>query len=139
MVRLQWLSGGGFSFALLLLEDDKPHEAIKELRKTVQLSPDAPEAINTLAWVLATHHDPALRDPTYALELATRAAKITGHADPSILDTLAAAYAANGHYEKAVSTAQHTLSLLSGSASSPLAKRLKIRLDLYQNSMPYYE
>ena len=128
-----------YKFALLLLEDDKPHEAIKELRKTVQLSPDAPEAINTLAWVLATHHDPALRDPTHALELATRAAKITGHADPSILDTLAAAYAANGHYEKAVSTAQHTLSLLSGSASSPLAKRLKTRLDLYQNSMPYYE
>ncbi len=63
------------------------------------LAPGDPVVANNLAWLLATHPDPARRDPDRAVEIAREAARRArrlGRPDPVLLDTLAVAYAAAG-------------------------------------------
>ncbi len=56
--------------------------------------------------MLATHHRADIRDPQQAVDLAERATRLAGRPDVSILDTLAAAYAAANRYEQAVAVAR---------------------------------
>ena len=57
-----------------------------------------------LAWVLSSHPDSSIRRPDEAIELARLAVELTNR-DPSALDALAAACAAAGRFEEAVTAA----------------------------------
>jgi membrane associated rhomboid family serine protease len=63
-----------------------------------------PEALNGLAWLMATAPDAALRDGARAVELAMRACAATRWLDPGVIDTLAAAYAETDQWQKAEAT-----------------------------------
>lgn len=63
-------------------------------------------AANNAAWLLATHPDRAQRDPAEALRLAEAAAAATRDGDPQVLDTLAAAAAAAGDFERALAVSE---------------------------------
>lgn len=76
-------------------------KAIADLELAMKISPQTYEAVNDLAWLLATSDDDAVRSPTRALELATKACSITGYEQWNTLDTLAAAHAENGQFDKA--------------------------------------
>ena len=76
-------------------------EAILHYQKAVRIDPDDPRPNNNLAWARASHPDRRLRDGSEAVELAERACDLTKHKDPNFLDTLAAAYAERGEWEKA--------------------------------------
>jgi cytochrome c-type biogenesis protein CcmH/NrfG len=93
------------------------------------VDPGRTEVANNLAWILATASDPSLRAPAEALELAQRAAR--SNAEPSVLDTLAAAYAALGRYGEAASTQSRALAALPPGAS-PLRADLESRFERYQ-------
>lgn len=82
------------------LKKDYP-KAIVDLELAMKISPQTYEAVNDLAWLLATSDNEAIRSPTRALELATQACKITGYEQWNTLDTLAAAHAENGQFDKA--------------------------------------
>lgn len=74
------------------------------------------EAYNSAAWFLATCNDPRFRDVEKALICSTKAvefAKKAGnlHLTASYLDTLAAAYAENGNFEKAVEVETETYNM----------------------------
>jgi hypothetical protein len=71
-----------------------------------------------------------------AVRLADRAAELTGYENPVILDTLAAAYASAGHFEKAAAVAEEAIRLASESA---LLEQLRARLNLYREKKPYVE
>ena len=73
------------------------------------------------------------------IEPGTVPAELTNQTEPSILDTLAAALAANGQYERAAATAQKALDLLADKSTAQLIERLTKRLDLYRRGMPYVE
>lgn len=73
------------------------------------------------------------------LGLAERAAKLTKYQDASILDTLAAAYAAAGQFEQAVRAAQTGLDLASRIKADELVSRIRSRLELYRQAKPYLE
>jgi hypothetical protein len=92
-------------------------------------------AATNLAWVLATSADPAQRDGALAVRWATQAAELTGHKNPGILDTLAAAQAEAGNFAEAVTWQRWALRL------SPPEERpaLEERLDLYLAGRPYRE
>ena len=79
-------------------------EAIGQFRQALQLKPDWMPAVASLAWLLATAPDAALRDATQAIRFAEQAADLTGRQDASALDILAAAYAAAGQFDRAVAT-----------------------------------
>jgi tetratricopeptide (TPR) repeat protein len=77
--------------------------------------------LNNLAWLLAAGADPGLRAPDEALALAQEAAGLTREEDPSVLDTLATAYAAAGRPAEALATARRALGLARAQQRGDLA------------------
>jgi tetratricopeptide (TPR) repeat protein len=76
-----------------------PGSAIAYYRSALGADPRAWVAANNLAWMLAT--EASVSDPAEAIRVAERLASWNAH-DPSILDTLAASYAAAGRLEEAL-------------------------------------
>jgi tetratricopeptide (TPR) repeat protein len=76
-------------------------KAIADFDQSLDDNEDDESLLNNFAWVLATSPDDELRDGARALELATKAAELTGYETPHILSTLAAAYAETGDFEAA--------------------------------------
>ena len=68
--------------------------------------PAAPRALVELAWLLATAPEGELRDVGQAIALAERARSLYGSTHPVVLDTLAAAYAADGRFDEAIALAR---------------------------------
>jgi tetratricopeptide (TPR) repeat protein len=112
-------------------------EAIAEYRKTLTIKPDFIEAHNNLAWLRATCQEPSLRNGAEAIEHAQRANQLSGGNRPSILDTLAAAYAEAGQLSKALATARKALELAIQQNHRDLAKVLRTRIALYEAGKPY--
>ncbi|HUF62787.1 MAG TPA: ASPIC/UnbV domain-containing protein [Verrucomicrobiales bacterium] len=94
-----------------LLKRGRAAEGLASYRDALEIDPDCLPALNNLAWQLAAHPDLALRDGAEAVRLAERADGITAREDPSILDTLAAAHAEAGSFDRAVETAQRALEM----------------------------
>jgi tetratricopeptide (TPR) repeat protein len=93
-------------------------------------------AENYLAWLLATSAIPELRDGTGAIALAEKTVAATSRKDPSFLDTLAAAYAEAGQFEKAVATQKEAIALVTTDKEK---KDLANRLKLYESNRPCRE
>ncbi|MGH9678527.1 MAG: hypothetical protein ACRD4Y_01110 [Candidatus Acidiferrales bacterium] len=82
-----------------------PVAAAKWYQKAVDQ--DYVPAMNNLALLMATSTNHAIRDPKQAVALATKA--VSRSLNPEYLDTLAAAYFADGQTGKAVETEQKAL------------------------------
>jgi len=80
-----------------------------------------------------------LRDGAEAAQLAIRAAGLTGKNNPSMLDTLAAAYAETGQFTDAVQTATTAVQYANAADETNLANEIELRLKLYQSGQPYRE
>jgi len=111
-------------------------EARHEFEEALRAKPDWPRSQNALARILATHPDASRRNPEEAVRLADRAAELTGYENPAILDTLAAAYAAAGQFDKAAAVAEEAIRLATDAA---LAEEIRARLSLYKSRKPYVE
>ncbi|MFK7911310.1 MAG: tetratricopeptide repeat protein [Akkermansiaceae bacterium] len=118
------------------LEAGKRLDALRYFNRAHASRPGDFATANNLAWLLATVPNPELRDGAKAVQLAQMIAKMTNYRDPSVLDTLAAAYAEAGQFDKAVAVSQKALSL---SPSSALASQIRERLRLYQAGKPFHE
>ena len=112
-------------------------QAVAAFRRAIELRPDFPQALNNLAWIYATAQDDEHRRPKQAVELAERAVQLTGRGNPSLLDTLAAAYATAGRFDDAVATAREAMQLAQSTGATPLAASLRERLELYEQGKPY--
>jgi tetratricopeptide (TPR) repeat protein len=97
------------SFALIQLGQHA--DAVAVLEQTLSRYPDDHELAHNLARLLATTPDQAVRDGATALRLASAVRDRTGGRDPRVLDTLAAAYAANGQLDLARETARQAAAL----------------------------
>ena len=117
-----------------LIKSRRFKDAIIQYDRAYRASPDSIDVQNNLAWILATCPDKALRDAPRAVTLAEQAARSTNYADASTLDTLAAAYAESGAFEKAVMTQRKAIELTPATSRSDLQKRL----DLYLSGQPYH-
>ncbi len=124
------------NLALVLTMTGKLDVAIEHFREAVRLKPNYLEPLNRMARILAMHPDPKLRDPIQAIELAKRASELTGHKDATILETLAAAYAAAGQFEQAVKTAEVALSLATAAQADELANHIRKQIQLYRQAKP---
>lgn len=97
----------------------KTSAAIDELRRSVALQPKQPEALNNLAWLLATEPDPKNRNGDDAVKFAAQACALTRSSEPVFLGTLAAAYAEAGRFDDAIATAQraHDIAIAQAAAA----------------------
>ena len=125
--------------AELLRLQGKYREAIESYHQVLRLKPDTHEVANRLAWMLATHPDPGVRNGEEALQLARHACDATGNQAPNFLDTLAAACAETGRFAEAVTVARHAVELLKASGDQAKLREAENRLRLYELGQPFHE
>jgi protein O-mannosyl-transferase len=128
-----------FALASISANTGKLSESIGYYRDTLRFKPDHTPALNDLAWILAAAPDTQIRNPQEAMSLVRKACELTDFKNPSFLDTLAVAYAANNQFKEAIETAQKAIDLANAAGQTDLASRMKKRLQLYQASKPYYD
>jgi tetratricopeptide (TPR) repeat protein len=80
----------------VLAVDHRSAEALACYRRALELQPRSADAANSLALLLATADDPAVRDPQAALSLARELSGATGGRHPVLLGTLGVALASAG-------------------------------------------
>jgi tetratricopeptide (TPR) repeat protein len=112
-------------------------EAIFQFQKALQINPGHVQTLNNLAWILATCSQASLRNGNEAVELAQRADHLTDDSNPSILATLAAAYAEAGRFPEAVETAQRALQMAGTQSNNGQADVIRSQLKLYQAGIPF--
>jgi tetratricopeptide (TPR) repeat protein len=125
------------NLARLLSGQKQYAEAVDQFTRSLALQPDSIASLGGLAWIRATVPDPAIRNPAEAVQLAERAATLTGRRDASVLDTLAAAYAANGQFDRAVETARTAMQLADTSGANALWVEIRARVQLYERQTPF--
>jgi tetratricopeptide (TPR) repeat protein len=106
--------------------------------EALKIDVDYVDAQNNLAWLLATHADEEIRDEKKAVRYAEMAVSTAGNV-PSLLDTLAAAYAADGRFDDAVKSAKKAIEVATVQAQPQLARNIELRLRLYKAGQPYRE
>ena len=117
--------------ATLVLQRDF-NRAVIHFRRALEIKPDFLPALKGLAWILATHPDPGMRDTKRAIELAQRAVELTGRKDIMSLELLATAHAQAGQFDKAVAAEQAALDLASAAKDENLARRISDQLEIYR-------
>ena len=115
----------------------RPSEALEHWRKALTVAPKSVTAHVGAARILCSTTDDSLRNGTEAVTLATQANDLTKGADPSVLDTLAAAYAEAGEFPQALETARHALDLANSRGDTSMAKDIKYRINLYEGGKPF--
>ena len=109
-------------------------------QETLKARPDNTDAMNNLAWLLATCPRDDLRNGAEALDLAQRACKSWPNDQrQSALDTLAAAQAEVGDFDSAVTTCRDAIALARQANDKALATNIQSRLAAYQARKPWRE
>ena len=107
--------------------------ALEHFHRAARLKPDWPDPLNGIAQILVVHPDARVRNVSEAVTLAERAARLTEYKDASILDTLAAAYAATGQFSRAVTTAQAAIELASAAGAEEDVDYFRRQLEHYRS------
>jgi len=124
---------------VLLIQNGDVRAGIGQWEISLQLNSDDGNALNNLAWVLATYPADAVRDGKRAVELALKATTLPGGNVPIVFRTLAAAYAESGDFSKAIDTAQRAIDLATAQNNTSLLATLRHEIELYQARTPYRE
>ena len=124
---------------LTLLRQGNHQVALRLLQAAVILKPDDVRALETMAQLLATDPDPAVRNGKEAVDPARCAVELSGGRDAEVLDTLAAAYAEAGQFPDAVRTATTAHDLAAAAGRTDLAADIQRRLDLFRAGKAYHE
>jgi tetratricopeptide (TPR) repeat protein len=110
-------------------------EAIDCYRRALALDPQLIVVPVRLGDILATSGDPRLRNPAESLRLIESVARRIGGRNRYVLDSLAAAYAANGQFASAVKAARRALAL---PGEDEITKRVRDRLEAYERGQVLY-
>jgi protein O-mannosyl-transferase len=93
-----------------LIKSGKSDEAVTYYKNVLRNQPDFTAAMPQLAWILAAHPDPRVRNGNRAVEIAGRLCGIVPD-NPNYLDLLAAAYAETGDWETAADTGRKAVAV----------------------------
>jgi len=126
-----------YNLALTRVMQGKAKEAVTNYDAALKLRPDWPAALNDLAWLLATHPAPDVRNGAEAVRLAQRACQLSGDSQARFWGTLDAAYAEAGRFTDAISTAEKTRRLALAAAQDQLAQAAQARMELYRKQQPF--
>ncbi|MCY4011321.1 MAG: tetratricopeptide repeat protein, partial [Gammaproteobacteria bacterium] len=112
--------------------DQSTRRARSWFKRAVRVAPDDPFVVNQAAWTLTVTRLPRLRDPRYAVRIMDRVmADENGQAreDPAYLDTWAAAYAAIGNFERAITIQEEAIAKEQGRSDPRAQETLPILLE----------
>lgn len=128
-----------FHLSEIFSKKNETAEELKHLRTIVRIDPDSVKALNLMAWMFATHHDAKIRNSSEAVRLAKKACELTSYERPDLVDTLAAAYAAAGDFNQAVTLEERVLQAECEEQYDDMIKEAQERLNLYRSGKPYIE
>jgi tetratricopeptide (TPR) repeat protein len=128
-----------FNLGLALLQLGRPAAALGHLETAARLSPESPLMLTTLAWVLATHSDGALRNGEEAVRLAERAVALESRGNPRSLGSLAAAYAETGRFPDAIKVAEEAVSVASSNGDQGTMALCQELLVSFESGRAYRE
>ena len=126
------------NLARALTDQNELEDAVMHYQSAIDINPELAPALIGLAWIRATAPAAGLRRSAEALMLAEQTVRLVGAEHPEVLDTLAAAYAAEGRFDDAVATAQKaaaTARVTPGYESTAAA--IDERVNLYILFKPY--
>jgi tetratricopeptide (TPR) repeat protein len=126
-----------YNLAVALAEKGETVDAIAHYEKAIEAQPDLFEALTNLAWIFASSSDANIRNGPKAVELAEEAYRVTGNTSPVVLRTLAAAYATNKRFDKALETSRRALQSAQEQRNSELAETIRREMSLYKVGLPY--
>ena len=125
----------GLGVAAQQLGDDRQAATEYRLSLELDLKNEKWTVVNNLAWLLATTHVQALRDPEEAIALSKSAAE----GDPEHADyraTLAASYAAAGQFPRAIATQREAIQLLDENGDPELKASFRRQLARFRAEKP---
>jgi tetratricopeptide (TPR) repeat protein len=111
--------------------------ALLQWQQALQLQPNNLLAMNQEAHALAASPESDERNYSEALRLAQQAVQLSAGHDPTVLDTLAIAYAATGKFTDADQTAHRALELAAEQHRAQLVEALNTKIKLYKANQPY--
>jgi len=115
------------------LQMGQANEALSHYNRALEISPDDTEALNNMAWILATWPDALIRDGAKAVNLAERADSLTRGESQVISATLAAAYAEMGRFAEAIKTGQRALQLATAEGNVARADSIRAQIETYRS------
>jgi len=128
---------GHYQFAVALAHLQRPREAMSHYASALLLHTDFPDALDGLAWILATDPNPDLRNRTEAVRMAERACELTGRKDARKLKTLAAAYAEEGRFPEAIATAQSALGVATTASQEEVTRDVEKMRESFRAGKPW--
>lgn len=128
-----------FHFGVVLERQGDAEAACAEYRRALQWNPDYLPALDALAWKLIL--DPGAGQSTRqeAVNLSQHSVQLTKSRHPVYLVTLAAAYAAQGKFDRATDTARGALDLSRRMHTPTLTKQISSHLEFYRQHTPLKE
>jgi tetratricopeptide (TPR) repeat protein len=121
--------GALFIRADCLFSAGEDRKAITEYEHLLKLKPSVLQKVvvfNNLAYLLAASPDDSARDGKRAIDLAETAQLLEEKPSADVLDTLAAAYAEAGQFDRAIETENKAIKLAPGNLREELQKYLKL-------------
>lgn len=119
----------------LLARQEHYEEAIECYRKALWRFDPQPEALNRIAWLLATCPEHRLRDCQRAIEIAEHLCEVTDYEHSIAMDTLAAAYAECTRWTDAVFWAKRAYTLARFQGDQEAAQSIHARLVEYEQRL----
>ena len=124
------------NLGVALASQSKFKAAARCYAEALRLNPSYADAYNNLALIMATCPEAQYRDGGKAVEMASRACKLTKWKSSEFLNTLAAAYAEAGDYDVAVTWQMKAIGFL---RDERRLEDYRCRLSLYQTKKPYHK
>jgi protein O-mannosyl-transferase len=112
-------------------------KALASYKRALELQPDDTEALNNMAWILATWPDSSIRNGAQAVTLAERADSLTRQKNQVIAATLAAAYAETGRFPEAERAAERAMRLAAAEGNGQRALFIRSQLNTYKSRNAY--
>lgn len=125
-----------------LLELGDSEGAAAEYQQAIRFQPMFAEAFQNLrlcAWRLATHPTPTHRNGSRALAIAQQIDDVTGHTNPAVITTMAAALAELGRFPEAVAAAERALALATETNLVALQAEIRQQIALFRDHKPFRE
>lgn len=115
--------------------------AVSWFKNAVRVAPDDPIIVNEVAWTLTVSDLTKLKRKRYALDIME--SMMTGNEEarqrPEYLDTWAAAYAANGDFERAITLQEEALAVAEREEFGEVLGVLQEHLDAFQEGLTITE
>src|SRR5262249_35060954 len=111
-----------YNLGLVLVQQGNLDEAAGHFRQAITLKADWPDALNALAWLLATHPRPEQRNGPEAVRFAERGCELSGGKQARFWSTLDVAYAAAGRFADAITAAERARALAEAAGQTNAAQ-----------------